>query len=295
MKVLLTGAGGFLGGAVADELGRGGHQVSGIGASGRGGWPMADLRDPVQASGVVAETAPEVVVHLAGQSSPEQAAEDPAEAFRSNAATTWNLLEAVAGEAPGAFFILGSSAAVYDRGDAGANSGLTEDAPVGPASFYGASKAAAEMVTGGYAARANPSVAILRTFNLIGPGQRKGVAAILTEAALSGAVPLPVFSPEAVRDFTDVRDAARAVAMVAEAGTAGTFNLCTGSPVRIADLAGMVATTAGMDPESVIPAEREGKGSGDLLVGDPTGLREAVGWEPAIPLEESVRTMLSGA
>ena len=295
MRVLITGAGGFLGSTVAEEMKARGHQVSGLGASGRGGWPVADLRDPGQAVASVAGVSPEAVIHMAGQSSPEVAEADPAEAFRANASTTWNLLEAVSKEAPKAFFVLVSSAAIYARPDGLAGpttERLGEEASVGPGTVYGASKAAAEMVTGGYSAARAPAVAILRTFNLIGPGQRQGVASILTDAARDGVLPLPVWNPEAVRDFTDVRDAARAVALVAENRQAGTFNLCSGRSVTIASLARRFAGVAGMDPEAVIPGEREGKGSGDVLVGDPDKLRHAIGWEPEIPLEESIRAML---
>lgn len=294
MKVLLTGAGGFLGGALAIELEARGHEISGLGLSGRGGWPAVDLTDPDAAAEAVRQCSPEIVVHLAGQPLPAAAEADPDGAFRANAASTWNLLEAVSVQAPRAFFVLGSSAAVYGRPDPAIADRVSEEAPVEPISIYGASKAAAEMVTGGYGAAGSPSVAILRTFNLVGPGQRKGVAADLVAAARDGrGVHAAAHNPSATRDFTDVRDAARAIALVAEARAKGTYNLCSGSAVRIAELADVVAASAGVGSDGQVTSGSDR--SEDVLVGDPTKLQEAVGWQAGIPLAESLEAMLAGS
>lgn len=290
MRILLTGAGGFLGSATAVELASRGHDVSGLGSTGRGGWPAMDLTDPEVALEAVAETGPEAVVHLAGQPSPEAAGSNPAGTFRANATTTWNLLEAVTRKAPAAIFVLGSSAAVYGRPESAIAGRVPESAPIEPVSVYGASKAAAEMIAAGYAAASMPRVATLRIFNLIGPGQRTGVAADLVAAAREGLDPFgAVRNPGAARDFTDVRDAARAIAMVAEARVPGVFNLCTGSTVPVSDLAQMVAGITGAGP-----GESGVVGAGaDVLGGDPDRLREAVGWVAETPIGESIEAMLA--
>ena len=293
MKVLVTGAGGFLGGCAARELGDRGHEVTGLGLTGRGGWEAVDLTDPSSTSEAVRAAAPEVIVHLAGQASPSAAGEDPDQAFRANTTTTWNLLEAAAAEAPESLFVLGSSAAIYGSPDQPAT-GIAETSPVAPRSIYGASKAAAELVTGSYAAASRPEVTILRLFNLIGPGQRNGVAAILGGAARSGRGLAEVLrNPAAVRDFTDVRDAAVAVARVAESRLSGTFNLCSGRPVSNAELAGAVAGAAGIEAGK-IGASEDGYPA-DVLVGDPTRLEDEIDWKAGIPLEASLEAMLAGS
>lgn len=299
VRVLLTGAGGFLGGVVAADLETRGHTVFGVGLTGREGWPAFDLTDPDQATRAVADAGPEVVIHLAGQSSPGAAEVEPGRAFRANIVTTWNLVEAVSSGFPGARFVLGSSAAVYGRPDPSIARRITEEDPVEPVTIYGASKAAAELIASGYGnATGSGGVrpAVLRIFNLIGSGQHHGVAADLIEAVRAGRDPGgAVRNPAAVRDFTDVRDAARAVSLVAEADAVGVFNLCSGRAVPVAELAGAVARVTGgpVSAASSDPGEhRSGKG-GDTLAGDPARLREAVGWEAQTSLVESLGAMLA--
>jgi GDP-4-dehydro-6-deoxy-D-mannose reductase len=292
MKVLLTGAGGFLGNAVAEALIERDHEVAGIGVTGRGGWPAVDLTDPEAAARVVGDSEPEAVIHLAGQPSAAESRREPMEAFLANTATTWNLLEAVSRLAPDALFLLGSSAAVYGRPDPALAGRVPEGAPIEPDSIYGASKAAAEMVSGSYAASASPAVAIARIFNLVGPGQRQGVAGDLVAVHKQGQeVRQAVRNPLSVRDFTDARDAARAIVAMAEAGVTGTYNLCSGNGVEIAELGRLIA---GEGDRPSPPATSPPKGGPDVLVGDPSRLRKKIDWEPRIPLKKSIEDLLAG-
>jgi nucleoside-diphosphate-sugar epimerase len=135
-------------------------------------------------------------------------------------------------------------------------------------------------------------VAILRVFNLIGPGQHRGVGADLMDAARKGEdAQMSVKNPGAARDFTDVRDAARAITMVTEAGTEGIYNLCSGSAVRITELADAVAAAAGIGGDNGVMTGSDRPE--DVLVGDPTKLQEAVGWQATIPLAESLEARLA--
>jgi nucleoside-diphosphate-sugar epimerase len=102
---------------------------------------------------------------------------------------------------------------------------------------------------------------------------------------------MSVKNPGAARDFTDVRDAARAITMVTEAGTEGIYNLCSGSAVRITELADAVAAAAGIGGDNGVMTGSDRPE--DVLVGDPTKLQEAVGWQATIPLAESLEARLA--
>lgn len=296
---LVLGAGGFFGGWIRRVFEAGGGRVT---APAR---DRLDLTDPKAVAAAVAAARPDVIVNAAGMSSPRACHEDPAGCLEANVAGTFNLLEAAAAEAPGARLVLLSSAAVYGPG---AGELLTEEDLPAPRSAYGASKLAAEMLTGQYVREGRLEATTLRVFNLAGPGQpasqaAAGFAAEVREALAAGhdSVRITVGNPETARDFTDVRDAARAVALAAAAPAAANriLNLCSGRPVSLEELAGVLGGLAAErsgrplrvrlqpDPERVAP------GDPFTLCGSPEKLRDATGWKPRIPLGESLSSLLS--
>jgi GDP-4-dehydro-6-deoxy-D-mannose reductase len=176
---------------------------------------------------------------------------------------------------------------------------LDEETPAAPVSPYGAGKLAMEELCAQYARARGLAVAVVRAFNLVGPGQPPFSAAsglarqiAVAERAGEGRVELALGNPGAARDTTDVRDAARALAEVSSRRLTGTFNLCSGVAPTVADLAAALAAatelevTTGVDPALSRPADPP------LLLGDPARLREAAGFVPEIPLERSLADLL---
>src|SRR5262249_39469786 len=106
------------------------------------GWHEADLRDPPSLSHLVSSTRPELVVHLAGQSSAARSFEQPVETFHLNALGTWHLLEALAAHSPHARVLAVTSGEIYGPQPEGTR--VTEQAPIKPVSPYALSKAAAD-------------------------------------------------------------------------------------------------------------------------------------------------------
>lgn len=286
-NVLLLGGSGFLGGRIRKRLETDGATVSAPTGTGR-----PDLTDPGALRRLIAESRPDAVINAAGITSPGVARAEPAGCFAVNTGGVVNLLEAIRTEKPDTRFVAISSAAVY-----AAEPPFTETSATAGTTPYAASKLAMEIYCGQYARSAGIPITVLRCFNLIGPGEPASQASsefarAAIEAGVGGRAEVRVGEPATARDFTDVRDAAAAIALALEAETTGTFNLCSGRATSLARLAETIGDQAGVRltlvgsgtgrPASGLP---EVSGSNDRL-------REATGWEPRIGLESSVGDLL---
>lgn len=285
-RVLVLGASGFFGGRICDELeSRGRDLVPASRSGGRGA--RFDLLDPAGLRDLLAETGAEVIVNAAGTSSPAEALADPAAAFRTNASGTQELLEAIRSTSPGARLIALSSAAVY-----AGEPPFTEESALAGRTPYAASKLAAEILCDQYARWAGLDVAVLRCFNLTGPGEPGGQATSQLGRAAKGSGRSTVGDPDIARDITDVRDAARAVADSIDAGLTGTFNLCSGQPRSLADIASVFSRVSGRPLELSGEPGRQRKGELKISWGENAKLAEATGWKPGIPFERSLADLL---
>src|SRR5688572_5767108 len=101
MKILVTGAGGFVGGHLVPALRAQGHDVVGTALSEKGGYRLLDVREPGFVNSVVREVKPELVFHLAGQSSVSLSWRDPALTYEVNALGTHYLFDAIHRHVPG--------------------------------------------------------------------------------------------------------------------------------------------------------------------------------------------------
>jgi GDP-4-dehydro-6-deoxy-D-mannose reductase len=224
--------------------------------------------------------------------------EDPASSFAVNATGVLHLLEAAVRQVPSAHLLCVSSAEVYGE-PAADRLPLGEDSPLEPLTPYGASKAAMEALCGQYARAGRLRVATVRPFNQIGPGQSSAYAAsgfahqiAAAEAAGAERVELAVGNLAAARDFTDVRDTARALLEVSRRGLTGVYNLCSGRPLGLEKLVEQMAAATALPLDVVSdPCLRRPKDP-SVVYGDPTRLREACGWEPRIPLEQTIADLL---
>jgi nucleoside-diphosphate-sugar epimerase len=283
--VLVFGGQGFLGSRICDALRAADRETVAVGRSAE---IQADLLDPDSVGKALREFKPVAIVCSAGISSAGAAEADPAGCFRVNVTGTANLVRVIDRECPGAHLTMISSAAVY----APSTGRLTEESPTAPGSVYGASKLAAEKICDWHAASGHP-VAVLRGFNLIGPGQTAAqVPGEFAEAVarVPGKSPatVPVRDPRIRRDFTDVRDAGRAVATVVDGRIEGTYNLCSGRSLSLAELAGMFAglsLEASLAPRGADP---------DSMVGDPGRLHSATGWSATTATRQSVADLMAG-
>jgi GDP-4-dehydro-6-deoxy-D-mannose reductase len=283
--ILVTGAQGFVGGHLLDQLG------------GRGLPVDVDVTDARAVARAVAASRPSGVVHLAAISSVGASWADAGETWRVNAVGTVNVLEAVRLEAPATRVLVASTGEVYGRAE---EVPTTEDAPIAPLSPYAASKAAAELACD-QARRAAVDVVVARAFQHEGPGRDELFAvgswsAQVARAEEAGGGAVRVGDLSARRDITDVRDVCRAYMLLLDPSVpADTYNVATGRAVEMREVLEILVGLAECpleiepDPERMRPAELP------VVCGDASRLQAATGWTPRIPLEQTMADTLEAA
>ncbi|MDQ1372845.1 MAG: GDP-4-dehydro-6-deoxy-D-mannose reductase, partial [Actinomycetota bacterium] len=291
MRAFLTGGQGFVGTWLVRHLEEQGDEVTAPG-------PDVDITDAEALAAAVADARPEAIYHLAALANVSESWQDPVGTFEVNATGTLHLLEAARRVDPYPRVLLVCSAEVYGSVDPH-RMPIVEDTPLRPVTPYAASKVAAEFL--GMQAHLAYGLPVLRVraFNHVGPSQAgsfvvSDLARGIAEAERNGTGVLRAGNLAAKRDFTDVRDVVRAYRLLVERGTAGeVYNVCSGRAVGVEELARRLLALAGVeltletDPALARPVDVP------VLYGDPTRVREAVGWEPVIALDDTLRDVLA--
>ncbi|MCK6531117.1 GDP-mannose 4,6-dehydratase [Myxococcota bacterium] len=293
--VLVTGAGGFVGPFVLDALaGRGLRAVATCAHEEeasllrRRGIPAraCDLtrRDDVES--LVEGVGPSAVLHLAALSSVAQALRDPVTTHAVNHMGTVHLVHALEGRPGPPRFLFVSSAAVYGR--VGPDQvPIGEDAPIRPVDPYAASKAAAEHAVLQVARGGGVGAVVARAFNHTGPGQSDAFVCSTFARQVAAirrgdrAPSMRVGDLSVRRDFTDVRDVARAYVDLLYGGeVGGVYNVCSGVSRPIADLLADLLRLSGQDVDVQRDAARLRTVDLPDLRGDGGRFRERFGWQP---------------
>jgi GDP-4-dehydro-6-deoxy-D-mannose reductase len=166
---------------------------------------------------------------------------------------------------------------------------------------YGSSKAAADILALQAFLGDGLGTLRVRAFNHTGPGQSTsmlvpGLAQRIADAERAAGSKVNVGRLDVVRDLSDVRDVVRAYRLLVEHGTPGeAYNVCSGRGVTVRDVADALLSMSESPLELVVDPELVRPVDVPRLVGDPSRLRAATGWEPAIPLDETLRDVLEGA
>jgi GDP-4-dehydro-6-deoxy-D-mannose reductase len=279
------------------ELMTGGHVLAGQPDD------RVEVTDEGAVEALVDRVRPEGVVHLAGVAFGPDAARDPALATRVNAGGTVALLRAVATIEPRPCVVVVGSSDVYGAPDPG-DLPLSERAPTRPTSPYGRSKLAQEEAALAAARDGTAVVAVTRSFNHTGPGQRaEFVAPALVRRVLAaratGQLEIPVGNIDVRRDVGDVRDVVRAYRLILEGLAARTissgavFNVATGRSVAIRDVLASVAAIAGVEARPTRDASLVRPNDPPDIVGDASRLSAETGWEPSIPLHQTLLDLVA--
>jgi GDP-4-dehydro-6-deoxy-D-mannose reductase len=175
---------------------------------------------------------------------------------------------------------------------------LAEDAPLRPATIYGASKASQAILLQSYA-DAGLAVFLARPFNLLGPGLPSNMAAaafatqIVDREQGRAAGPLRVGNLAPRRDFLDVRDAVRAYQLIIQHGESGAaYNVCSGQPTSIQALLDLLLGMARCTVEVEVDVARFQANDVPVSIGDNRRLA-ALGWAPQISVAESLADLLA--
>ena len=302
MRVLITGAGGFVGGHLIRHLRDADTTVEIVGTvQPHKAEPDAHVRfvpcDIVADEGaclraLVKECRPDRIYHLAGAAS--GAAKDREAVFRVNVDGTRYVLEAARGVvAPHHILVVGTG---YVYGDCDPSRPAREDDPLPDPrglGVYAESKRAMEA-----AVRDCGGAVVARAFNHTGPGQTAtfAVAAFAAQIARieqGRQAALHVGNLDARRDFTDVRDVVRAYALLIERGDPGrAYNVCSGRTWRMQDVLDGLRAQAEVPVPVIVDADRMRPSDIAVSVGDPARLTALTGWRPEIPFTQTLQDTL---
>jgi GDP-4-dehydro-6-deoxy-D-mannose reductase len=304
---LVTGAAGFAGSHLIDLLERdaGANGTAPVvgwrrpaadstpPSEGRVIWENIDLLDASEVRRAIARLQPSIVYHCAGAAHVGRAWDRVESTFAINVRGTHNLLDALLRARVSCRVLIPSSALVYTAADRP----LREDDPLVPASPYGLSKLAQEMLANHSASTV--TVTIARAFNHIGPRQdpmfaASGFARRIADIERGRWEPvISVGNLDALRDLTDVRDTVRAYRVIASGGShAEPFNVCSGRAMSIRELLNMLIVRARVPVQIRVDPARYRPNDTPLLVGDGGRIKARFGWTPQIPIERTIDDLL---
>lgn len=307
-KILVTGAGGFVGTHLIQALKKqadieifagvykstsdisslldSNHIISG------------DLTDFAFSSELIKQSAPDVIYHLAALSVVHNSHEKALEVMNGNTTISYNLLEATRQYAPSARFVAICSANVYGAVE-DTSKPINEFTPIRPLNTYAVSKVMQEMLALQYYLSYSLDVVILRPFNHTGPGQTTDfVIPRLAEQFAKiekGEIPpvIEVGNLDSVRDFTDVRDMVDGYILASVKAKSGEiYNIGSGKGYTIKQILDIFESLSNAKVEIKVNQELVRTSDVPVLIADATKFTSLTGWNPKISLEETISDIL---
>jgi GDP-4-dehydro-6-deoxy-D-mannose reductase len=301
--VLVTGAAGFAGSYVVQALGRPEvvtgwtHHAPPPGEIALlASWERVDLVNQSEVQSAIARLKPSAVIHCAGAPNVAHSWRDTLTPLSANVLATHHLFDALRRTGMPCRVVVVGSAEVYAR----SSEALTEQSPVAPSNPYGFSKLAQEQLAFRAAREDGIDVIVTRSFNHIGPRQSAAFAApnmARQIAMIEAGVAEPVIKTgnlEAQRDLTDVRDVARAYVALLDHGASSTaYNVASGTARTMRSVLDALVSRARVQVRVETDAALMRPVDKPIVIGDATRLRQATGWRPEVPFEQTLDDLLN--
>jgi UDP-glucose 4-epimerase len=295
-RILITGAGGFLGSHICHYFGSRGHSIAAVGRFAATPassllypnlWKLGGMTLPDKAFiALIKEFNPTLLIHCAGTACVADSVQEPYSDFQRTAEVCAFSLEVVRKHAPKCRIILLSSAAVYGNP---ARLPIFEESPVQPISPYGYHKRICEMLAEEYACIYDLDIAIIRIFSAYGERLQKQVIFDLCRkfsSSTSDKVEIYGTGLE-TRDFIHARDVAQVIECIVSKSATGLFNVASGVQSSIRDITHLIKENMGSSKEVTY--------TGNNRAGDPLcwqadiGRIERLGFSQQVSLEVGIR------
>ena len=301
MRILITGAAGFIGSHIARAYQREGHELAGIDNLSTGkrenlpaDIPLSvfDLSDEQQLRALLKEFRPEVVSHHAAQVNVRRSWENPLADLRSNILASVTLFR-IASEVVSMPLIIYSSSggAIYGEPK---RLPVKESHPVHPTSNYGVSKYTAELYLSAFQGNGLLRGVVFRYPNVFGPGQdpagEAGVVAVFTTQLLRGVQPHIFGDGSKTRDYMYIDDIVDANLRALRFKGNGVFNLGWGRQISDLEVFRVVRAAAGRKTEPIFEEKRPGEVNHICL--DTSQARRTLKWKPRVKFQDGVKRVV---
>ena len=308
MRVLITGAMGFIGNYLTGFLARNGDDVWGTYYADEKPkrtqfaknvrHVKCDIRDVERVYSLISQVKPERIYHLAAQSFPTTSWKEPVLTFEANAIGTINLFQSVLVQKIKPKILVACSSAEYGF-ISEKDVPVREDHSLMPLHPYGVSKVAQDLLAYQYFVNFGVFTVRVRIFNVTGPGKTGDVLSDFARRIVNiekGEAPpvLKVGNLQSRRDMTDVRDAVKGLYLALERGKAGdVYNLCSGEAHQISELLRTMLSLAKksvkteVDPSLLRPSDEP------IIMGSNEKLHKQTGWRSTIPIRKTVEDILN--
>jgi UDP-glucose 4-epimerase len=297
VKILVTGAGGFVGSHIADAYVEGGHDVVVLDDLSRGRkeninpkcrFHSCDIRDRKAIENIFSAEKPVVVNHHAAQMDVRRGVREPLYDAEVNILGGINLIEAAIANGVRRFLYAGTAGAGYGEPD---RLPVLEDHPINPITPYGISKHTLEHYLFTFRFLYGLDYVVLRYGNVYGPRQSSqgeaGVFAIFSEQMLGGVQPVIYGDGTKVRDYVYISDVVAANVAALEGGTGEIFNISSGVQTSDQEVFDLVRDLLGKSVHPQYAPRRPGEI--DQICLDISKAERLLGWKPQISLTEGAR------
>jgi GDP-4-dehydro-6-deoxy-D-mannose reductase len=243
---------------------------------------------------------PTYILHLASFSSVGDSWKKPIDSFLNNTNIFLNLIEIVKKNNIKCRILSIGSSEEYGNIQK-SNLPLKETNELNPISPYAVARVSQEMLSRCYVLSYKIEIILTRSFNHIGPRQRDTFAIPsfvkqMVECKLKGMKNVTLYTGDIsiIRDFLDVRDVVRAYYELLEKGIPGElYNICTGVGYSLGDIIAMIADLIDVSVNIIADPEKIRPNDNQIIIGDNSKIKKAIGWSPNFTLKDSLRDLIS--